>query len=197
MTKNQSWLAVMWLFVWGTAVISQRVREWWVVFFTGILLLGLTWMVGRLPVGTPLSLNPVSGKALGMAAASGAALFLLFYAYVLRSSLPITGHVRAPLIVWAVLIAPVTEEMVFRGVVYTGLLRCAAWLGGGRMLELVGVFFIGGIFGVLHHRSSIYLAMTIAAGILYGLMRWQYRSVQTSIACHISYNALALLLLAR
>jgi membrane protease YdiL (CAAX protease family) len=173
------------------------VREWWVVFFTGILLLGFTWMVGRLPVGTPLSLQPVRGKALVLAAAAGAGLFLLFYAYLLPSSLPIRGHVRAPLMVWSILIAPVTEEMVFRSLLYTGLLRCAAWLGGGRTLELVGVFCIAGIFGALHHRSSIYLAMTIAAGVLYGLMRWQYRSVQPSIACHISYNALALLLLAR
>jgi membrane protease YdiL (CAAX protease family) len=197
MTKNQSWLAVMWLFVWGTAVVSQRVLEWWVVFFTGILLLGLTWMVGRLPVGTQLALKPVSGKALALAAASGAGLFLVFYAYLLRASMPITGHIRAPLIVWSVLIAPVTEEMVFRSLVYRALVRCAAWLGGGRALELVGVFFIAVIFGVLHHRSSIYLAMTIAAGILYGLMRWQYRNVQPSIACRVSYNALALLLLAR
>src|SRR5215831_9473855 len=43
MTTNQSWRAVMWLFVWGTAVISERVREWWVVFFTGIPLRGLAW----------------------------------------------------------------------------------------------------------------------------------------------------------
>ena len=146
---------------------------------------------------TQLALKPVSGKALGLAAASGAGLFLLFYAYLLRSSLTITGHVSAPLIVWSVFIAPVTEEIVFRSLVYTGLLRCAAWLGGGRVLELVGVFVIAVMFGVLHHRSSIYLAMTIAAGILYGLMRWQYRSVQPSIACHVSYNALALVLLAR
>jgi membrane protease YdiL (CAAX protease family) len=197
MTKNQSWLALMWLFMWGTAVVSQRVREWWVVLFTGILLLGLTWMVGRLPVGPQLALKPVSGKALGLAAASGAGLFLLFYAYLLRASMPIAGHVKAPMIVWSVLIAPLTEEMVFRNLVYTALVRCAAWFGGGRVLELVGVLLIAVIFGVLHHRSSVYLAMTIAAGILYGLMRWQYRSVQPSIACHVSYNALALLLLAR
>ena len=196
MTKNESWLAVVWLFMWGTAVVSQRVREWWVVFFTGILLLGLTWM-GRLPVAMQLSLKPVSGKVLGLAAASGAGLFLVFYAYLHRESLPVTGHVSAPLIVWSTLIAPVTEEMVFRSLVYTALVRCAAWFGGGRVLELVGVFFIAVIFGVLHHRSSIYLAMTITAGILYGLMRWQYRSVQPSIARHVSYNALALLLLAR
>src|SRR5215475_7254625 len=183
--------------MWGTAVISQRVREWWVVFFTGILLFGLTWMVGRLPVATQLSLKPVGGKTLALAATSGAGLFLVFYAYLLRSSMPITGDVSTSLIVWSVLIAPVTEEMVFRSLVYTGLLRCAAWLGGSRVLELVVVFVIAVIFGVLHHRSSIYLAMTIAAGILYGLMRWQYRSVQPSIACHVSYNAFALLLLAR
>ena len=197
MTKNQSGLPLMWLFMWGTAVVSQRVREWWVVLFTGILLLGLTWMVGRLPVGTQLSLKPVSGKALVLAAAAGAGLFLLFYAYLVRSSLTITGHVSASLIVWSVLIAPVTEEMVFRSLVYTALVRAGAWFGGGPTLELIGVFLIAGIFGALHHRSSIYLAMTIAAGILYGLMRWQYRRVQPSIACHISYNALALLLLAR
>lgn len=186
----------MWLFVWGTAVVSQRVREWWVVLFTGILLLGLTWMVGRIPVGTQLSLQPVSGKALGLAAASGAGLFFVFYTYLVQASMPMTGHVTAPLIVWSILIAPVTEEMVFRGLVYTGLVRGAAWFGG-RVLELGGVFVIAVIFGVLHHRSSIYLAMTIGAGILYGLMRWQYRSVQPSIACHVSYNALALFLLAR
>jgi len=197
MTKNESWLAVVWLFLWGTAVVSERVREWWVVLFTGILLLGLTWMVGRLPVRTQLALKPVSGKALCLAAASGAGLFLLFYTYLHQLPMQIAGHVRAPLIVWSVLIAPMTEEMVFRSLVYTALVRCAAWFGGGRVLELVGVFFIAVIFGVLHHRSSIYLAMTITAGILYGLMRWQYRSVQPSIARHVSYNALALLLLAR
>src|SRR5262249_12551562 len=133
----------------------------------------------------------------GLAAASGAGLFLLFYAYLQRLPMQIAGHVSAALIVWSVLIAPVTEEMVFRSLVYTGLVRYVAWFGGGRVLELLAVLLIAVIFGVLHHRSSIYLAMTIAAGILYGLFRWQYRSVHPSIACHVSYNALALLLLAR
>jgi hypothetical protein len=144
MTKNQSWLAVMWLFVWGTAVVSQRVLQWWVVLFTGILLLGLTWMVGRLPVGTQLSLKPVSGKALGPAAASGAGLFLVFYAYLYQLPSEIAGHVRAPLIVWSILIAPVTEEMVFRSLVYTALVQpgleavvCWSWscAGAGRRIR--------------------------------------------------------------
>src|SRR5262245_55064121 len=127
MTKNESWLAVVWLFMWGTAVVSERVREWWVVLFAGVLLLGLTWMVGCLPVGTQLALKPVSGKALGLAAASGAGLFLLFYTYLHQLPMHIAGPVRAPLIVWSVLIAPMTEEMVFRSLVYTALVRCAAW----------------------------------------------------------------------
>lgn len=197
MTKNQSWLAVIWLFVWGTAVASQRVREWWVVFFTGALLLALTWMVRRLPVADWLSLKPVGGKILLLAASAGGALFLLFYAYLHSKSLSVEGHVNASLIVWSVLIAPVTEELVFRGVIYSGLQSCAAGLRGGRILELIGVLLIAIIFGVLHHRSSVFLAMTIAAGVLYGLLRWRFHSVQPSIACHISYNALALLLLAR
>ena len=197
MTKNQSWLAVIWLFVWGTAVASQRVREWWVVFFTGALLLALTWMVRRLPVADQLSLKPVGGKILLLAASAGGALFFLFYAYLHSKTLAVEGHVNASLIVWSVLIAPVTEELVFRGVIYSCLQSCAARLRGGRILELIGVLLIAIIFGVLHHRSSVFLAMTIAAGILYGLLRWRFHSVQPSIACHVSYNALALLLLAR
>lgn len=197
MTRNQSWLAVLWLVVWGTAVASQRVREWWVVFFTGLLLLSLTWMVGRLPVAERLSLRPVSGSILLLGAVSGGALFLVFYAYLHKEALSVTGHVSAPLVVWSVLIAPVTEELVFRGVVYKAMLGWVERFGGGRVLELAAVFLVAVMFGALHHRSSLFLGMTIAAGMLYGLLRWRFKSVQPSIACHVSYNALALLLLAR
>lgn len=197
MTENQGWLPVVWLFVWSTAVLSQRVQEWWVVCFAGILLLGLTWMVARLPLAAKLSLKPVRIQVLAVSVAAGAALFLIFYWSLHRESMRATGHVSGPLIAWSVLIAPVTEEIVFRGLIYTGLASCVTRLRRGRLFELVGVLLIAVIFGLLHHRSSIYLGMTIAAGMLYGLMRWQYRSVQPSIACHISYNALALLLLTR
>lgn len=197
MTRNQSWLAAIWLVAWGTAVAAQRVREWWVVLFAGALLIVLTTMVGWLPIADRLSLKPVSGKALLLGIATGGALFLLFYAYLRRESLPVTGHVNAPLIVWSVLVAPVSEELVFRGVVFRAVQSIALRLRAPRAAELVGVILIAIVFGALHQRSSIFLAMTIAAGVLYGLIRWRFGSAQPSIACHISYNALAMLLLAR
>ena len=195
--RNQSWLAAIWLVAWGTAVAAQRVREWWVVLFAGALLVALTKVVGRLPIADRLSLKPVSGKVLLLGTAAGGTLFLLFYLYLRCGSLPLTGHVSAPLIVWSVLIAPVSEELVFRGLLYRTVQSIALRLRTPHAVELIGVILIAVVFGALHQRSSIFLAMTIAAGLLYGLIRWRFGSVQPSIACHISYNALALLFLAR
>ncbi|MBZ5502138.1 MAG: CPBP family intramembrane metalloprotease [Acidobacteriia bacterium] len=86
----------------------------------------------------------------------------------------------------AVLVAPLVEETLFRGYLYPVLAR--SWGVGA------GVFVTGTLFGLLH---SIQLwggwwqiALLIAVGIVFTLVRARTGTVLASFIVHISYNSL-------
>jgi membrane protease YdiL (CAAX protease family) len=142
-------------------------------------------------------LRPVNGKVLWMSAVAGLVLFLLFFLCIEKTHLPVHGHVRLTLAIWSTFIWPVIEELVFRGLLYRGFQTIGGWITTSQWLEPFVVLVSGIVFELAHARQSVFLAVTIAAGILYGVIRWRSGSVQASSWCHAAYNGLALLLLSR
>jgi membrane protease YdiL (CAAX protease family) len=86
----------------------------------------------------------------------------------------------------AVLVAPVVEETLFRGYLYPVIARS---FGAGA-----GVFITGTLFGLLHSVQLWggwwQIALLIAVGIVFTLVRARTGTVLASFIVHISYNAL-------
>lgn len=81
------------------------------------------------------------------------------------------------------LVAPVVEELVFRGVVQGGL---AAW---GEWVAIVGsaALFAG------YHLTAWWFVPTFLLGIALGWLAWSRRGIWPPIALHAAYNAVAVL----
>jgi len=86
----------------------------------------------------------------------------------------------------AVLIAPLCEELFFRGFVLMGLLRAhPVWLAIG---------FSGLIFAIAHADPSSFPVL-LCIGLALGFLRWRTRSLWPSILLHLLNNGLGALLI--
>jgi membrane protease YdiL (CAAX protease family) len=83
-----------------------------------------------------------------------------------------------------VVIAPITEELLFRGVLLRGLVRSYG--------ERVGLLVSAVLFGLLHGRPAEAL-VAFVAGLVLGALRLRTRSVLPCIALHVGVNALPVL----
>ena len=83
-----------------------------------------------------------------------------------------------------VVIAPITEELLFRGVLLRGLVRSYG--------ERVGLLVCAVLFGLLHGRPAEAL-VAFVAGLVLGALRLRTRSVLPCIALHVGVNALPVL----
>ena len=83
-----------------------------------------------------------------------------------------------------VVIAPVTEELLFRGVLLRGLAR--------EYGERVGLLISAMLFGLLHGRPAE-AVVAFVAGVVLGALRLRTRSILPSIALHVGVNALPVL----
>jgi membrane protease YdiL (CAAX protease family) len=83
-----------------------------------------------------------------------------------------------------VVIAPITEELLFRGVLLRGLVQSYG--------ERVGLLVSAVLFGLLHGRLAEAL-VAFVAGLVLGALRLRTRSVLPCIALHVGVNALPVL----
>jgi len=90
----------------------------------------------------------------------------------------------AALIFALVLVAPLSEELLFRGLILRGLTA--------RHGPLAGLFFSALLFGALHHGTSMFPA-TIA-GLILGLVVLRTGSTLASVVVHAGVNAMPVLL---
>ena len=84
-----------------------------------------------------------------------------------------------------VLVAPVSEELLFRGLLFRGLFT--------RYGSLVAVLFTAILFGI-SHGFSVALIFATAAGLLFGGVAHRTGSVAPTMAMHMAVNATPLLL---
>lgn len=80
-----------------------------------------------------------------------------------------------------VVVAPVVEELIFRGLIMTRLSKAMpGWLA---------VLLSAAIFGVCHGHP-VWFAYAFVLGLLFGLMDWRAGSVWPSILGHMAFNAI-------
>ena len=170
------------------------------------LLLGAAWLVWaalyRRPWYEPFGLAwPKSTRRFMACLAAGLGLVaLLVWALTLApleqgQDTPMKRIFEDPqklqvLLVFALLLAPVFEELLFRGFFY-GMLERRIGVGGA--LAVVTVWF--GLMHVWQHTSSegvnwLAVWFITAAGLIFGLMRVSTGSSVGSIICHYAYNYL-------
>jgi hypothetical protein len=80
-----------------------------------------------------------------------------------------------------IVLAPLTEEPIFRGFVLQ------AWLRRG---SVVGIILAGFLFGLMHAQITPVLPITVL-GIVLGLLAYRSQSILSSILAHASFNSVA------
>ena len=82
-----------------------------------------------------------------------------------------------------IVLAPLTEEPIYRGFILQAWLRRGMW---------VGIVLSGFLFGLSHSQIAPLLPLTLL-GIVLGLLAYRSQSVLSSIIAHASYNTVATL----
>jgi len=90
----------------------------------------------------------------------------------------------AGLVFALVLVAPVTEELIFRGLLLRGL--------AARYGNTAGLFLSALLFGALHHGTAMFPA--ILAGLVLGMVVLRTGSTLASMMVHAAVNAVPVLL---
>lgn len=84
-----------------------------------------------------------------------------------------------------VTIAPVVEELVFRGLLFTHI--------RSKLGPVPTIAISGALFGLLHGGPPSYAASIVLSGIVFGLLRERTGGVTVPIAAHLLNNAIATL----
>ncbi len=81
-------------------------------------------------------------------------------------------------------IAPVAEELVLRGIVYTRIEK--------ELKPIVAIIVSAVLFGLMHFMAGgiILVAGTAIMGLIFGLLMYKYRSLWLCIIAHICVNIL-------
>lgn len=88
------------------------------------------------------------------------------------------------LVVFAGLLAPIVEELFFRGLVQTALVA--------RFGPLVGIGLTAFAFGLVHLEPAN-LHLLAIVGVALGWLRWRYRSLWPSMIAHATFNSITLI----
>jgi membrane protease YdiL (CAAX protease family) len=86
------------------------------------------------------------------------------------------------------LIAPVTEELIFRGYMFDVLKRC---FGGYSSVILTALLFTAAHV-VQMHGDYAYLVFIFISGLIFGVMRYRFDSIVAAIVFHGAYNAVSI-----
>jgi membrane protease YdiL (CAAX protease family) len=128
-----------------------------------------------------------------LSVATGISVFAVVAVTCSFVNVHLTGYIPAAQMPWIALVAPLNEEIVFRGILYSFLLTICARIGWKDRQHLIAVVVTCTFFSILHGRTSFFLLVNVVNGIVFGLVRWRYRSVIASYLCHSAYNSALLL----
>lgn len=165
---------------------------------SGLLAIGvilLFYRIRRRKLGDALWLRRVEGPGLLSGAALAPALYLAVTvammalpeawldSYAEASSGVSGGGVIG--IVAVVLVAPVVEEFIFRGLIMTRLAQAMpGWLAAALSAAIFG----------LCHGHPVWFAYTFVLGVLFGLMDLRLGSIWPSILAHMVFNGVGQIL---
>ena len=149
-------------------------------------------------VGVALGIGAFLLAAVGyyVATAGYAALFSLHGSDKLPSELGVEKSTAALIAaaVFVCVIAPVAEELFFRGFVFGALRRWRVMVAGRNLGTWLAAIVTGLFFGAVHAGSASpqYLVPLAFLGFVLCLVRWRTGSLYPCIALHSFNNSLAL-----
>jgi hypothetical protein len=136
-------------------------------------------------VGFPGSLKWAVVNSAAILVSIFVALFILGYVSLLlgfndqEKIAEKVGGLPFPILIFAALVAPISEELFFRGL----------------LTPRIGVVFSSLAFGLSHlaYGSTVEVAGTVVVGIILGFAFRMSKSVTPCILAHMAYNSLAVL----
>jgi len=93
-------------------------------------------------------------------------------------------HVLVLLLLAGALCAPVVEEILFRGLLFS-------WLQ--KKMSLLGAIIVSALVFSVTHFNPAGFAMFTAAGVIFAWLTWKSRSLWPAIFLHMAWNAIAIL----
>jgi membrane protease YdiL (CAAX protease family) len=96
-------------------------------------------------------------------------------------------------IVGAFLLAPVGEELFFRGILQTGFRKLIASRPGSLRHRWGGILITAGLFGVVHGSTPHHIPALILLAIILGFVYEKRGSLTTVILIHLLFNGKSLL----
>jgi membrane protease YdiL (CAAX protease family) len=154
------------------------------------------------------ALTPLRGRDIGRGVLLGllgyvllgtslvvAALILQAMGYPLTA--PAAGQLQQSklitlIAIWSTMVvaAPITEEFLFRGLLYRGLAESRLGVAGALVITSV-------VFGLVHYPGFGWprVIATGLIGLLFGWLRWRNDSIGVSIVAHTTLNVIAASLL--
>jgi HAD superfamily hydrolase (TIGR01509 family) len=175
-------------FLWALAICATTPAAigvaWW-----------FAWVRRGMRVKDYLALKPVAGGALARWCLALLVLVVLFDGITTLLGRPIVPEVMVtayrtshfPPLLWVAVIAgaPLSEEVVFRGFLFKGILHSR--LGGVGAVLLTSL-----IWAAVHHQYDLYgIATIFVIGLLLGTARMKTDSVYPGIVMHALMNLIA------
>jgi membrane protease YdiL (CAAX protease family) len=206
-TQRDVWLGVIVLAVWGVALFALSLSGWvtaetvdpgvYLALAELVFLLPVWWFtVRKYGVGLgALGLRPFQMTSVGL----GCGLLLVSFAFNfcynlflalfgLRAQIdlvPLVAQLSSPwfLLLAATVVAPVVEEVFFRGFVFAGFRERYGW----PRAALISA----GLFSVLH-LQPLAIPPIFLLGLIFAFLYQRSRSLWPAILMHVLMNALAL-----
>jgi membrane protease YdiL (CAAX protease family) len=205
-TPRDVWLGVILLLAWGAALVAIQASGWltsekidpglYVGLAELVFLLPVWWYtVRKYGVGLrALGLRRFRAASIGLGCGLllGSFAFNLFYNLFLAlfgqraqvDLVPVMARLSSPwfLLVAAALVAPVVEELFFRGFVYAGLRQRFGWVRAALVSSA--------LFSVLH-LQPLGIPPIFLLGLMFAFLYERSRSLWPAILMHVTMNALA------
>jgi membrane protease YdiL (CAAX protease family) len=93
----------------------------------------------------------------------------------------------------AVILAPLGEECLFRGIIQTAFKKIVPPRLGSMYHRWLAIAATAGIFGLMHAGTPQYVPALIVLGVLLGYLYERTGSLWVVIAVHLLFNAKSLL----
>ncbi len=196
-----------WLLTWqglsGDALVEAHESIFYgitgeISVFSSLLFLGTVVLIhrSRFPKRAALEKAPSSSLAAGALLGFAGFLAAIYLIQISQTLFPAVSESReeyetlyqlgfeTPFSFWmelvaAVLFAPITEEILCRGLIQKRFLR--------SMSPFAAVFFSAAIFAVIH--GNLYqFVFTFPLGILLGYLAWRFRSIWPAVLLHMTFN---------
>ncbi len=93
-------------------------------------------------------------------------------------------------LLFSIILYPLLEEMVFRGLIQGQLMRKVRWRRG--FMGVSGANLVTSVlFALLHvvHQAPLIAALIVVPSLIFGYFRDRHRSVLPGIWLHVFYNA--------